>query len=343
MSVRTVPHAAGPAVSVVLPVRNEGAHLQAVLEDLLAQELGDLRMEVLVVDGASDDDTVARAHAVAQRDPRVRVLANPRRLSSAARALGASHARGRYVLYVDGHCRIASRTLVADLVDLFERTGADCLARPQPLVATRPGLGAVVAAARASPFGHALDSTIHDMRERPVSPVSAGAAYRAEVFARVGSFDPDFDACEDVEFNWRVAEAGLRCWTSPRLAVAYEPRGSLRGLARQMVRYGAGRARLHRKHPRARGWGSLLPAAFVAGLPVLLAAPWLPAPWGALVAAPYALYLLLCLGASVAVAARRGWRLLPWLPVVFLTIHVGLGAGYLAGLWRALRPARGAA
>ena len=71
-------------LTVVLPVRNEGPHIEGILEDLLDQELGDLAMEVLVVDGESDDDTVARAEAVDRRDDRVRVLTNPRRLSSAA-------------------------------------------------------------------------------------------------------------------------------------------------------------------------------------------------------------------------------------------------------------------
>ena len=320
-----------PLVTVVLPVRNEGAHLDDILSDLLSQEVGAGLMEILVVDGESTDDTRSRAAAAAARDERVRVLDNPRRLSSAARAIGARAARGRYVLYVDGHCRIPSRSLIADLIDLFEQTGADCLARPQPLVPTRGGLGPAVAAARTSRFGHSLDSTIYDGRERQVSPVSAGAAYRAEVFRRVGVFDPAFDACEDVEFNWRVAAAGLTCWTSPRLAVAYEPRRTLGALARQMHRYGVGRARLHRKHPDARSIEALVPSVFVLGLPLLLAAPWLPGPWGLLAAAPYLLYALLSVVASVATAARHGWGLLPWLPIVFLVIHVGLGVGYLQG------------
>jgi GT2 family glycosyltransferase len=319
-------------VTVVLPVRDEGPFVEAVLGDLLGQDYPADRLELLVVDGESSDDTRARAAAVAARDGRVRVLANPRRLSSAARETGTREARGEYVLFVDGHCRVRSRTLVRDMVETFRRTGADCLARPQPLVAPEGSFVArAVAAARSSWFGHSTESTIYDERERAVDPTSAGAMYRREVFDRVGSFDPGFDACEDVELNWRVARAGLSCWTSPRLAVEYVPRGTWRGLFRQMVRYGLGRARLHRKHRESFRVESLVPAAFVAGLPALLVAPWLPSPWGAVVAAPYALYGVLALVASVAAASRRGWRLLPALPLAFLAIHAGLGVGYLQG------------
>lgn len=321
-----------PAVTVVLPVRNEGEAIEAVLGDVLAQETRGAAIEVLVVDGRSTDATRARVEAVAARDPRVRLLDNPRRLSSAARALGAAAARGRFVAYVDGHCRIPSRALLADMLDLFERTGADCLARPQPLEARARGLVArAVSAARTSRFGHSVASTIYDPSERAVSPVSAGAMYRREVFARVGTFDPAFDACEDVEFNWRVEAAGLSCWTSPRLAVAYEPRGSLGGLLRQMVRYGRGRARLHRKHPRAFSWESLVPVGFTLGLPLLVASPWLPGPLRWALAGLYGLYLLLSLLASAAAARTRGWVLLPILPIVFFVIHLGLGLGYLVG------------
>jgi succinoglycan biosynthesis protein ExoA len=334
-------------VTVVVPVRNEAAHVEAVLDDLLAQDFPAARTEVLVVDGASTDDTRARVEAVARRDGRVRLLDNPRRLSSAARAIGADAARGRYVAYVDGHCRIPSRTLLSDMVALFERTGADCLARPQPLEPSAGGLVArAVSAARHSPFGHSRASEIYGDREGEASPVSSGAMYRREVFARVGNFDPAFDACEDVEFNWRVERAGMKCWTSPRLAIAYEPRASFGALFRQMLRYGKGRARLHRKHREAFTGESVVPVLFVGFLPQLLAAPWLPPPFGWVVAAPYVLYLVLTLAFSFAAAASRGWVLFPLLPVAFFVIHAGLGLGYLVGFgWggRSAAPAPAAA
>jgi len=335
-----------PDLTVILPVRNESEHIEEILCDVLGQDLahpgGRWTLEVLVVDGESTDDTAARVRALARHERRLGLILNPRRLSSAARALGSQAARGRYLVYVDGHCRIPSRTLLADMVALFERTGADCLARPQPLEAAGGAWPArAIASARTSWFGHSLHSTIHDETERAVSPVTAGAMYRASVFERVGTFDPAFDASEDVEFNWRVEQAGLTCWTSPCLAVVYEPRRSLRGLFRQLRRYGLGRARLHRKHPSAFSWEALAPLLFVLGLPVLFCAPLLPPPWGLLAVAPYALYALLNLAASLQAAAGAGWRLLPILPVVFLTIHTALGWGYLVGWLTPFRGARG--
>jgi succinoglycan biosynthesis protein ExoA len=316
-------------VSVVLPVRNEAAHIEAVLGDVLAQEV-DAPFEVLVVDGRSTDATREVVGRVAARDGRVRLLDNPARLSSAARALGVKEAQGDVVAFVDGHCHLPGTSLLSDMLALFERTGAACLARPQPLKGRGWG-GRAVAAARTSPFGHSTASTIYDHAEREVSPVSAGAMYRREVFEQVGSFDPAFDACEDVELNWRVAAAGLSCWSSPKLAVTYEARRSLPALFRQMVRYGRGRARLARKHPAARSWEAWIPVGFVLGLPVLAASAWLPFPWSLPAPASYGLWLVLAILFSVGAARRHGFDLLPLLPFVFFTIHAGLGVGTLIG------------
>jgi succinoglycan biosynthesis protein ExoA len=148
------------------------------------------------------------------------------------------------------------------------------------------------------------------------------------VFERVGLFDESFDACEDVEFNHRVARAGLRCFFTPRVQVRYHPRARLADLFRQMVRYGRGRVRLLRKHPETFTLPGFLPAAFLGGV---IAGPlfvWLfpvLAPVYGGVLGVYALTLLLV---SVALGVReRDLRLLPLLPLVFLAIHGGAGWG----------------
>src|SRR5262249_10983874 len=170
-------------------------------------------------------------------------------------------------------------------------------------------------------------------------PQSVGVAYRREVFERVGLFDESFDACEDVEFNHRVDRAGLRCFFTPRVAARYVPRASLRGLFRQMVRYGRGRARLCRKHPETFSPRGFAPAAFVAGLiagPLVpLLSPWLPA----LYVGTLGLYAAVVLAVSLLLALRaRRPALLPWLPLVFAAIHVGSGAGILLEWLTGRRP-----
>jgi succinoglycan biosynthesis protein ExoA len=345
LGTRTVPAAAQarfalPFISVIVPVRNEQAFIADTLAQLLRQDYPSDRFEVLVADGRSDDETRTIVAAIATARPQVRLLDNPRRLSSAGRNVAVRAARGDVVVLVDGHCELDNPRYLADLAGAFARSGAACVGRPQPLDVTgASALQRAIAWARASRLGHHPASFIYSDQERFVPPQSVAVAYRREVFARVGLFDEAFDACEDVEFNHRVARAGLRCFFSPRVAVRYHPRDSLGRLYRQLVRYGRGRVRLLRKHPDTFSLPGFVPAVFLAGLLAgpALACLWPVLGWGC--GAAILLYLSLVGVFSVTLAARhRDARLLAWLPAVFATIHLAAGVGVwweaLAGLPR---------
>jgi len=125
-----------------------------------------------------------------------------------------------------------------------------------------------------------------------------------------------------------VAKAGLTCWFTPRVRVHYHPRATLAGLFRQMVRYGRGRVRLLRKHPETFSPAGFLPAAFLAGV---VAGPLLACCHSLLFllyAAVLGIYGTILLGFSIVLCLReRDVRLLPLFPLIFLTIHLGAGAG----------------
>jgi len=320
-----------PFISVVMPVRNEEKHIGAVLEQLAAQDYPSDRFEVLVADGNSTDGTrrVVEEFATSARMP-VRWLLNPKQLSSAGRNVGALASRGEVIAFIDGHCQIPTRALLANIAALMRETGAACLCRPQPLqVEGNTRFQDALARTRATVIGHGRDSTIFDMeQERFVNPTSSGAVYRAEVFETVGMYDESFDACEDVEFNHRVWRAGFKSYSSPKVAVLYSPRKSLTALWKQLVRYGRGRYRFMRKHPDAVSAAQLVPAAFVLWLAGLaLSAPFSAAAGWAL-AGTILIYGGVTLAFAIRLSFRYGWHHLLISPAVYVCIHGGLGTGF---------------
>jgi len=87
-----------PLVSVVLPMRNRADVVGEALTSVLQQSYSNL--EVIVVDDASTDDSVAEVERVA--DPRVRVVRNEgEHGAAAARNVGLRHANGRYLAFQD--------------------------------------------------------------------------------------------------------------------------------------------------------------------------------------------------------------------------------------------------
>ncbi len=329
-----------PFISVLVPVRNEGRFIQATLFKLLNQRYDASRFEVIVADGESSDDTRELVCAMQARYPHLQLVENPGIWSSAGRNAALQVARGEIVVVIDGHSDLDNPDYLANLADAFERSGADCVGRPQPLDVSRATpVQKAIAACRASRLGHHPDSFIYASGERFVKASSVAVAYRREVFDLVGPFDDQFDACEDVEFNHRVDRAGLRCFFTPRVQLRYHPRGTLGSLVRQMMRYGRGRVRLLRKHRDTFTLPGFVPSLFVGGLlagPLLaLLSPWL----GLMYAGCLTLYVLLLLIASTSIAWReRDPGMLFLSPLVFLAVHVGAGTGILLELLRPGKP-----
>lgn len=114
-----------PLVSVIVPAHDAALHVEAAVRSALAQSVADL--EVIVVDDASTDGTLAVARALAA-DPRVRVLASPTNLGVAsARNLGLAAARGEWVALLDADDAFEPGRL-AHLLAFARATGADLVA-----------------------------------------------------------------------------------------------------------------------------------------------------------------------------------------------------------------------
>ncbi len=325
-------------ISVIVPVRNEAGCLGGLLDQLLDQQYNAERYEIIVADGQSTDATRRIASEYASKHARVRLVDNPRRWSSAGRNAAIAAARGDIMLIVDGHCELDDRHYLAKVAGAFERTGADCLGRPQPL--DLPGgraLQTAISLARSSRLGHHPASHIYRGGEHYVKAHSVAVAYRRAVFDKLGIFDETFDACEDVEFNHRIDRAGLRCFFTSAIKLRYHPRGSLRGLFLQMRRYGRGRARLLRKHPKTLSAASCLPAIFVlgalSGLPLAAAVRPLAPVYVAVM-----LFYSVAVAAAAILAASRGRRhgLAPLVALSLTAVHFGAGAGFIEEIGRGL-------
>ncbi len=324
-----------PRLSVILPVLDEARDLGALLDQLREQELPGEAMEVLVADGGSRDGTRDLVLERSRGWPALRLLDNPGRRSGPGRNVGLRASRGDYVVFLDGHCSLPRTDYLKRLLELFESTGADCLCRPQPLTAGNPGpWGWAIAAARASRLGHNPGSDIYGARAGFTDPRSAGAAYRRGAWKALGGYDERFDACEDVEFNHRLARNGGAAYVHPDLAVRYRPRDSVRALFAQMRRYGRGRGRLFARHPDTAPV-VLLALTLAALIPPALAAAGRFRAAGAAAAvlalawAGPVIFESVRLGRSPAESAR--------LAAVFPAIHAGLLLGFWRGLLEAPR------
>lgn len=226
----------GLELSIVIPSRNVAGDLPSQLESLCAQET-DVRWEAIVSDNGSTDATREVALSFADRmDIRV-VDASSEPGRAFACNEGARAARGDSICFLDADDEVApgyveamagalrTHRFVAAKVDVSLNTGWVARSR--------------------DPFQH--DGLLDVFDYLPFG-IGCTLGVRRDVFEAVGGFSGEIRFDEDVDFCWRVQQAGVPMAFVPAAVVRYRFRDSLWGLFKQTVNYGSGQVLLYRRH-----------------------------------------------------------------------------------------------
>jgi len=330
-----------PRVTVLVPCRNEVRHIGPCLDSLLQGDLPSAQLEILVVDGMSDDGTRDVVADYARRHAAVRLLDNPRRITPTALNVGIRAARGGIIVRADAHVDYPP-TYVRRLVEALEQSGADNVGA---VLATTPAndgpLARAIAVAMAHPFGVGNSYFRIGVTEPRWVDTIAFFCCRRETFDRVGLFDEDLLRAQDAEFNARLIARGGRILLIPDVVARYYARETLGQVARMFYQYGYFKPLMARKVGRVMTLRQVVPAGFVAGVALTgLTALFVPAV-GWLCAAILGAYGAAALAAAIRASRGLGLRGTIALAAVFPVMHVSYGLGFLRRLAEfALQPGR---
>ena len=274
----TLPDA--PTVSVLMPVRNEEAFIEGALAAVLEQSIDADRVEVLVLDGQSDDATrdvvrsTAEAHGyeIADRGddgdfrPRsVAIVDNPERIVPTGFNRGLAVARGDVIVRVDGHCQIEP-DYIERVLDALRETGAGCVGGVIDTVALTPEAAALAVAVSSRIGVGNVAFRVGQAEPGPVDSVPFGAWPR-DLFDEVGGFDEELVRNQDDEHAFRVLQAGHTVWFDPAIRSRYFSRATLPKLGRQYYQYGLYKVRVAQKRGGVTSIRHLVPASFVLAVP----------------------------------------------------------------------------
>ena len=315
-------------ITAIVATFNEERHIGQCLTDLLSQrQIADEDLEILVIDGRSNDRTVDVIRSFPEYGTRIRLIDNRRRLQVYAWNIGWRAARGEYIAFIGAHSSYAPDYLKGCL-EMIERTGADAVGPVQLPTATTT-LGKAIAWSMSSRFGIGNARFRFARQEEEVDSVFSMFLKR-ETLERLGGYDERVAFDEDGEFNYRLRAAGGRIMVSPALGARYFVRNSLRALRRQMFCYGYWRRFTRVLHPRQVPARVYAPPALLAGLVISVALAFTPA-WPLALAMP-ALYAAFVLSAVASATSELGIPGGLYVALVLPSMHVAYGAGF----WRAL-------
>ncbi len=327
---------AWPPISVVMPVLNGERHLRDAVAQGLAQKY-DGPVGVVLAVGPSRDRTQEVADEIAAADPRVIVVANPTGRTPNALNAAIAASSNAIVARVDGHAMLPPDYLRV-AVETLEETGAD-------------NVGGIMAAEGVTPFEQAVACAMTSRigvggarfhtggTPGPADTVYLGV-FRRSALDRVGGYDEHFQRAQDWEMNHRIRATGGLVWFQPRMRVSYRPRPNIKALAKQYFHYGRWRRVVARTHQGTINLRYLAPpAAVVAIVAGLVATPFF---WpGLLIPAAYVVGIL---AGTVLTGSRLPAPALAWLPLVYATMHLSWGVGFLTSppsLSREARARRG--
>ncbi len=235
---RPLPQTAAPSFSVIVCTRNGRERIGACLRAIASMRGADF--ETIVVDDGSDDGT---GDFVRYQFPGVRLLSLDAAGLSAARNAGAAAAKGEILAFTDDDCEPDAEWL-ARLARIHQDGRFSAVGGPNLPPPARNRAEAAVRAAPGAPSHVMLDDT--EAEHLPGCNLSVTRA----AFDAVGGFDPRFrTAGDDVDFCWRLRDAGFLLGFAPGAFVWHWRRSSLRAFLRQQSGYGHAERLLIAKHP----------------------------------------------------------------------------------------------
>jgi glycosyltransferase involved in cell wall biosynthesis len=323
-------------VTLLLPCRNEEHHIVRCIDSLLATSYPLDHLELLVIDGESDDATRDMVASYTKTYPWIRVLDNPARIVPAALNMGIRAAVGDVIMRVDAHA-LYPPTYIPRLVAALGETGADNVGGYViTLPADASAEARAIAIALSHPFGvgNSYFRIGGGPRPRWVDTVPYGCWPR-EIFQRVGLFDEELVRDQDEEFNYRILKAGGRILLLPDVVSHYFARARRGTAARMLYQYGYYKPLVARKVGRVVTARQLAPPVFVLALALgALLGPVVPS-IGSLWVAMLITYATAAIAGAAGMVREHGVHAAGQLGITFPVLHVAYGTGFLVGLWRA--------
>lgn len=234
-----------PFVSVIIPVHNRPEEIEACLMSLNHLDYPDDKLEVIVVDDASDDGT---ADVVELFDVKL-ISSTENRQAPSCRNLGAESAKGELLAFLDSDCTVSSSWL-KELVPAFRDAEVGAVGGRIDSYFTTTDLD------RYEQVNSSLIMGRHDKRSDKRQNFfyvpSCNLIVRKMLFDSLNGFNPDLVVGEDVDLCWRIQDSGSSVEFRPDGTVFHRHRNQLRAFCQRRFDYGTSEPLLQKHHPSRR-------------------------------------------------------------------------------------------
>ena len=251
-------------IDIIVGVKNEEEYIGRCIESLKKQTIKDIN--ILVIDGLSDDRTRDIVCNLMDKDPRIKLLINKKEKISSARNLGFNASKADFVAYLDGHAIVAGNwleTLYYTFIDYEKKCKLAGIGSTITNPSDDSSFGKTVAYCLKTFFGgfgtqYSEEKNIHKVKTVPF------VLYKRSLLVKEGIiYNEKMTQCEDTDFNNQIIKKGYVLLKHPKAIVYMYRRKNLREFFRQMIKYGEGRSKLSIKYNETLNLQHLIPVLIV--------------------------------------------------------------------------------
>jgi len=319
-------------ISVIIPVLNEENYIATCLDSILESDFSMEEMEILLVDGGSQDKTVDIVKEYMTEYSNIQLLKNPKKIVPVAMNIGIREAKGDYIIRLDAHASYP-KDYFSKLIAWHQKLDADNIGGIVRTEVMRPTLKAnAIKKVLSHPLGVGnSDFRVGVTEVKEVDTVPFGC-YPKKVFETYGLYDERLVRNQDIELNKRILNRGGKIYLVPDVSCTYYARETLKALAKNnfangkwniLTAYYTGTLRsLSLRH--------FIPLLFVLSLIIpVIGAIFIPKLWWISLLS-LASYLTLVI--IISLKLRTSIMQIKDLVVAFLTLHLSYGLGSLWGI-----------
>ena len=214
-------------VSMIIVSLNAEMYIVRAIKSLMLQGFSKELFEIIIVDGDSNDRTVALSKSILEKNSvNYQIIKNEKKILSTGWNLGLKAARGKYVIRIDAHSEIQPGYIETGINKIKNNV-------------TLSGVGGVIQTSSTSFIGDRIAAVLSSkigvgnslfrigVKEDTISDTAVYAVYKREIFQLLGFFDESLHRNQDVDFHKKMVSRGHQLMTSPDMRAIYYSRTSV--------------------------------------------------------------------------------------------------------------------
>lgn len=316
-------------VSVVIPCRNEEKNIEVCIQAIYANTLCEKeKVEVLVIDGMSDDNTRSVLENLIVSYPTLKIIDNPKKVTPVAFNLGVKNSAGKYVQIIGARQIVSKNYLEKAVKFLDENPDVWCIGGAVENIYEN-NTSEIISKAMDTPFGVG-GGNFRILKESAYVDTVGTPMYPKWVFEKIGLFDEALVRNQDDEFNYRVTSNGGKIYLYVDISLKYYVRADYSKLYKQYYQYGYWKVYVNKKVGTITSIRQLAPSilitAIILGFFLALLHP--------LLTFLYLIGIMAYLFGAVYFAFSKSKNIVEIGSIIytFFILHFGYGFGYLKGI-----------